>query len=208
MVGLTPMAENAGETRLVPYRSVKVRWAVFGALFAFSMIGPSPWLHRLFFAVTMAALVGTFPRAWVGGGMFQREFLLAFVRVHFKQWDLGEVEQLETGLEEKLGWLYGCLLGFPTVIFGKILDWFLPWLGGDFKIWLRTFRGDRILAWQGRSEKQFRQNLDFLEETLDRPAARGSDYDVMTPAQLADLFEELPGGSLVKKLRSYWRRRG
>ena len=195
------MREVSEDIRLVPYRSVRVRWGVFVLLMAFALIGLPLWYEMVFFAVTMALLVGTFPRAWIRDGHFEREFWLSFVRVHFKRWRLDQIEHVETGLEEQLGWQFALLLGFKAVIFGKILDRLLPWLGGDYKIWLRTFTDRRVLAWQGHSETHFRENLDLLEAMVGVAVVRGSDFDVLTPAQLAEMLTELPGGKLLKKIR-------
>jgi hypothetical protein len=159
----------------------------------------------------MSLLVGTFPRGWIRDGQFEREFRLAFFRIHHKRWRLDEVEHLETGLEEQLGWSWMLLLGFAPVFFGKIFDRLLPWLGGDYKIWLRTFDDRRALAWQGNGEAQFRANLEALETATGLTAVRGSDFDVVTPAQLLQMLEELPGGRFLKKIplpKRFFDRRG
>ena len=44
-----------------------------------------------------------------------------------------------------------------------VLDWMMPWVGGSYKLWFRAGSGRRVLAWQGSSDTQFRENLDLLQ---------------------------------------------
>jgi hypothetical protein len=55
----------------------------------------------------------------------------------------------------------------------RLMDWLVPWFGGDYKLWLRTVSDERVLAWQGNGEGNFRQNLEILEETTGLPVTRG-----------------------------------
>ena len=54
-----------------------------------------------------------------------------------------------------------------------LLDWLIPWAGGDYKLWLRTKSDQRVLAWQGNGEANFRRNLEILEEVSGLPVTRG-----------------------------------
>jgi len=195
------MSAVTEEIRLVPFRSIRVRMIVCGLLVALVLIGLPEWHSVIFFAISVALMLGTFPRAWIRGGRFEREFRLGFLRIHFKQWPLDEVEHLETGTEEKLGRLGTLWLLLETFFLSLLFDRLFPWLGGDYKIWLRTFGDRRALAWQGYNEAQFRANLQALETATGLTAVRGSDFDVVTPAQLLETLEELPGGRLLKKIR-------
>jgi hypothetical protein len=207
------VSEVAEEIRLVPYRSIPVRLTVFALLVALVLIGLPPWLDVVFFAVGMAMLVGTFPRSWIRDGRFEREFRLAFFRIHHKRWRLDEVEQIEVGSEEPLGCVFA-----PVLVVVRLVDRFFPWVGGEYKIWLRTFSGHRASAWQGFGQAQFRENLQALETATGRTAVRGSDSEAVTVGQLLEILEELPGGRwlgervrkipLPKQLAERMRRRG
>ena len=44
---------------------------------------------------------------------------------------------------------------------------------GEYKLWLRTESDERVLAWQGNGEGNFRRNLEILEDILGLPVMRG-----------------------------------
>jgi hypothetical protein len=200
------------EIRLVPYRSVRIRLIVLAVLVAFVLISLPEWRVLLTFVVGMTLLLGTFPRAWIRDGHFEREFRLAFFRVHRKAWRLDDVEQIEIGSEEPLGCVFA-----PVLVVVRLVDRVFPWVGGEYKIWLQTFGDRRASAWQGFGDTHFRANLEALETATGRTAVRGTDNDVVTTTQLLEMLEELPGGRwlgervrkipLPKRLAARMRRR-
>jgi hypothetical protein len=139
--------------------------------------------------------------AWWRGDKFQREFLLLFFPIHFRECRLSQIESIETGLEEQLGVAYGILLGVKTFIVGKIVDRLLPWLAGDFKIWVRLNSGRRVLAWQGNNQRDFHHNLEVLEASTLLRAVRGPDTDVYTTAEVSELLQEV---TVVQWLKAFF----
>jgi hypothetical protein len=180
------------EIRLVPYRSVRIRLIVAGVLVVFVTISLPEWYVLVVFAAGMALLAGTFPRAWIRDGTLEREFLLAFFRIHRKAWRLDDVEQIEIGSEEPLGCVFA-----PVLVVVRLVDRFFPWAGGEYKIWLRSFSGRRVSVWQGFGETHFRANLQAVEDATGLTPVRGSDNEVVTIRQLVEILEELPGGRWV-----------
>jgi hypothetical protein len=102
---------------------------------------------------------------------------VAFVRVRPSRTPLAGLSQIETDVEQRMGAAGGCaltlLVGLENVLMVWLLDWLIPWAGGDYKLWLRTLSGGRVLAWQGNGESNFRQNLEILEEVSGLPVTRG-----------------------------------
>lgn len=170
-----------GGRPLVPYRRVRVRLVVLAALVVFILLGNPAWHTALVFAVSMALLLGTFPRTRFNETMLEREFLAMFIPVHAKQWQFDQFECILTGLEERSmfmdilfgGSFGGCLGALFMPVFERIFDSLMPWLGGDYKIWLQTHAGDRVLVWQGNGEHRFRTNLELLEKNTGLPVQRG-----------------------------------
>jgi hypothetical protein len=196
--------EVANEIRFVPHRRSSLRLLVLVGLVLLAVICGASWYHLAVFAFFMGLLLGTFPRVRLRGELLEREFLLLFMPLHHVECRLGEIESLETGVEEQLGVAYGCLIGFQTWVIGKLVDRMAPWLGGDCKIWLRLRSGRRLLAWQGNNEQHFRQNLTVLERSTDLRAVRGSDFDVLTTAQIKQLLAET---TIAKRLKALFSRR-
>jgi hypothetical protein len=54
-----------------------------------------------------------------------------------------------------------------------LFSYVFPWLGGDFKIWLRSLSSQRIICWQGDGESRFKENLKILERQTGLPVRRG-----------------------------------
>ena len=65
-------------------------------------------------------------------------------------------------------WLTVPYTGVWNVLMIWLLDWLIPWAGGDYKLWLRSKSG-RLLAWQGNGEANFRHNLAVLEDATGLP---------------------------------------
>jgi hypothetical protein len=80
-------------------------------------------------------------------------------------------------VEARMGLECGCaiaaLAGIQTLLMVWLLDWLIPWAGGEYKLWLRMLAGHRVLAWQGNGESNFRQNLNILEDISGLPVVRG-----------------------------------
>jgi hypothetical protein len=149
---------------LAPIRNFRRRSIIWVALCAFALIGSADVWPKLVFCLSMGLLLGSFPQASLGGGAFHREFFIMFLRAQKKKWKLERFVQIEIGSEErpfdsaaqifKSGELMNRIWG--------LFDACVPWLGGDYKLYLRSASGKRVLAWQGGNDEQFQANLEAL----------------------------------------------
>ena len=39
----------------------------------------------------------------------------------------------------------------------------MPWIGGDYRLWLRQYNDERIQIWPGNNTADFEANLALLE---------------------------------------------
>ena len=175
-----PTADSAGENyedrlSLEPVRNSRRRAIIWGALCAFALIGTAEILPKFAFCLSMGLILGSFPQAHLENGAFHRDLYVLFLRVRKQRWKLERFVQIETGLEDrpfdsfanvfKSGELMNRIWG--------LFDACAPWLGGDYKIWLRAASGKRVLAWQGSNDDQFQANLDVLRRTTGLQVERG-----------------------------------
>jgi len=162
---------------LVPTPKIWLRVTILLLLIALAWIGESSWYAKGIFALAMAGLLGTFPRLRITTEYFQQEWFAAFLRVRVRRMPLAKVVQIETDLESHMGMGTGCalwfLFGIQNMLMVWLLDWLVPWFGGDYKVWLRTKSDRRILAWQGNGESNFRRNVDTLKVISGLPVTRG-----------------------------------
>lgn len=165
-------SQKAERTPLLPHRRVWPRLAVLIGLVAFMAIGSPTLLNLLGFTLFMTAALGTFPRHYVSREEFVRELCVVFVPVHVARYSLKSFEEIETDIEERVPAIAGVFIGVINLLWVWALDHLFPWVGGDFKIWLRTFSGKRVLGWQGDGEARFRENLKILEDHTGLPVTR------------------------------------
>ena len=166
-----------GSTSLLPQPKIWLRVLILVLLLSMTLIGTAPWAVKLIAALTMVAVLGTFPRPRINSEFFEKEWFVVFVPVSVRRTPMADVVQIETDLEYRIGLAGGFVLslfiGLWNMLMIWLLDWLIPWAGGDYKLWLRTASGDRVLAWQGNGETNFRQNLEILEDVSDKPVTRG-----------------------------------
>lgn len=167
----TSASDEKSPTVLSPDRRVAPRVLAIGFLVAFALIGRAGVLPTIFFCASVAMLLSSFPRYVIDRRELQREFVLLFYPVHIKRWPLRQFEAIETDLEFQLPFWTVIFFGWNWLIV-RFLDFIVPWMGGSYIIWLRTFDRDRILAWQGNRESDFKTNLQTLEETTGLPVQR------------------------------------
>ncbi len=164
-------------THLVPQPKIWLRIVILALLLFMALISTTSWPAKLFFCLSVAAIFGTFPRPRINSKFFEKEWFVVFVPVSVRRTPLADVVQIETDLEQRFGMAGGCFLslifGVWNVLMVWLLDWLIPWAGGDYKLWLRTASGRRVLAWQGNGEANFRHNLDVLEDVSGLPVTRG-----------------------------------
>jgi hypothetical protein len=157
---------------LVPVRSVERRAVAVALLSAFSLFHAAPWYQHVFFAGGMTLWLGSFRRQWIANDMFVRETTIAFVRTRTNRWKLDHFVRIETAGG---GITAAFFMGPMLWAMYRFLDWVVPWLGGDYKLHLRTDSGCRVLAWQGNVEEYFKENLDLLRNATNLPVERGID---------------------------------
>jgi hypothetical protein len=171
------MAAPDETVSLLPEPRIALRLAIWGLVIAAPLTGPSVWHAKLGFSVTMALLLGTFPRPQINAKCFRKQWFVAFVPAYLNDARTTDLVRIESGLDDRLeafGELGSLVMRILRLVhFGWIWDWLFPWLGGDYILWLRTASDERILAWQGNGEDNFRKNLEILEETLQLPVVRG-----------------------------------
>jgi hypothetical protein len=153
---------------------VVARLVVFVLLIAFILIGGAPWYQQASFVASMCFLLGTFPNAQLTSEHLQSNYVVCFLPVHKKRWPLSEFVRIETDIEQRIVQSWGILVLFfwSLWLMFRMFDYLMPWLGGDYKLWLRTYGDERLLVWQGNSESHFEGNLRALEEATGLPTAR------------------------------------
>jgi hypothetical protein len=157
---------------LLPRRSVRVRLIVLAAMTAFVLIDLPPWWKVALFALSLGLVLGTYPEISVEGGNLVRRFRVLFWPVSIVQCPLRQCSQIEIDVEWRPSMEYGIFIGVWNWMMLFVFDRLFPWFGGDYKLWLRTGRDQRILAWQGNGEDNFRYNVEVLEEATGLTAVR------------------------------------
>jgi hypothetical protein len=160
-------------SRLSPVRRWWLRLLLVLVLAACALAAVhAPWYKRTFFVLGVALWLGTFPQGVVSAGQFERSMVVLFVPLRSRRWSLDRFRQIETDLEsldpETAFWIGG---GWWLVWW--LCDRMVPWLGGEYKLWLRAASGARVLAWRGNSERDYQDNLDLLRRRSGLPVARG-----------------------------------
>jgi len=95
-------------TPLVPESRIGLRVAILVFSIAFALIGTTPWHSKLGFCLTMAGILGTFPRPRISTTCFEKQWFVIFVPVYLQRTQLTDVIQIEISTEER--WLSGCVL--------------------------------------------------------------------------------------------------
>jgi hypothetical protein len=140
---------------------------LFLAIVAFPLLSEAQVYKKVIFAATMAGWMGSYPLSRIRGAYFERILFIMFLPIRTKRWSLDRFVSIQPEAEpvdEMAGawwWIFG-----NWYIMWIVFDWMIPWVGGPIKLWLRSGSGKRVLAWQGRSDSQFRENLQLLQHRL------------------------------------------
>ena len=158
--------ENLAELR--PRRRWWLRLLVVVALAAIGSLSRVPWYHKVGFATAMGLWLESFPRAGVRGDRFERTIHILFVPVRVTRWPLDRFTQIETGYEgyEQPDVTLTTVIfqiGLERLLIRRLSDHLLPWFDGAYKLYLRAASGQRVLAWQGNGERDFRANMATLQ---------------------------------------------
>ena len=158
---------NAEGEFFAPLRNRRKRFIIFALLVGFALIGPSPWLHKAIFFLSMGLIIGSYPIVQVKQRTIEHTMIVGFFPVRRKSWKLRQFISVETDAEPRITQAIGCLVFiiFPIWFMFRIFDHLMPWLGGDHKLWLRQNDDARLQIWQGNNTDHFEANLQLLEST-------------------------------------------
>lgn len=156
--------ERESRELLEPVRKLKRRAVIWVALCLLGLIGTAAPGPKIAFCLSMGLIFGSFPQASVDAAALHWELFVFFLRVQKKRWKFSRFIGIEIDLEDRPFdsmanvFKVGELLNKIWALF----DACVPWLGGDYKIYLRAASGKRVLAWQGSNDEQFHANLNLL----------------------------------------------
>ena len=162
---MTSMAEKVS---LVPRQSRRIRIIVVAVLTALAIATDRCLATFVGVPLVAAALLGTYPEIFVDGKELERRFRVLFFEMRVTHISLEPCTQIEIDIEPPLGVGWAAVLGIYW-LWCLVLDRVVPWLGGDYRIWVRTYRGQRIQVWQGNGEANFRANLKILQKETGLP---------------------------------------
>ena len=163
VIGINPNSDEG--TFLVPARNRKRRAIVYGCLVAFILIGQAPIHQQLFFDLTVGLMIGSFPWVEVKKHTVEQTIVVFFFPVHRKVWKLRDFVSVETGTEPRITDTIGCfvLFFFWFWFLFRLFDHLMPWLGGNYKLFLRQYDDEKLLIWQGNNTSDFEANLALFE---------------------------------------------
>ena len=152
-------------TFLAPLRNRKRRGIIFILLVLFIMIGQAPIHQQLFFDITVGLLIGSYPLVEVKRKTIEQTLIIFFMPVHRKVWRMRDFVSVETGVEPRIADTIGCLvlLFFWYWFLFRLFDHLVPWLGGNYKLFLRQYDDEKLLIWQGNNTTDFENNLALFE---------------------------------------------
>lgn len=150
------------ETLLLPNPRLPWRIAGFAVMVAIALISTVSWPSKIGFILWMAFFLGSFRIARIREDRFERRMVLMFVPLPLKSWPLKQFLHIETKTEAGPGVGTLVVIGFAWWIVWYVLDWLVPWMGGNLKLRLRPPKGPRVVVWQGNSLDNFEENLRIL----------------------------------------------
>lgn len=155
---------------LEPQRRVRLRVISLATLVGFVCIGPAPWYQKLLFALSMLLIFGAYPVIVVTEKYIEQTIIVGFYPAHRKRWKLREFTAVETEMEQRITETFGLLVLFFWVfwLLFRIFDFLMPWMGGNYKLYLRQFDDERLLIWQGNNDADYETNRDILEDAVQR----------------------------------------
>lgn len=152
-------------TFLAPARRRLPRLIILGCLVVFILIGQAPLHVQLAFDLCWALILGSYPLVEIREKTIEQTTMVGFFPVHRKTYQLRDFVSVETDVETRITQFVGCLILFIFFywLLFRIFDYLLPWLGGDYKLWLRRYDDERIPIWQGNNTTDYEANLALLE---------------------------------------------
>lgn len=162
----TAAKQSADEAfRLAPIRNRNRRVLIYLGLVAFILIGQAPFHKQLFFDLSVGLLIGSYPIVEIRKQKIERTLMIFLFPVHKKAWRLRDFVGVEAGREPRITETVGCLvlIFFWYWFLSRLLDYVIPWLGGNYKLVLRQYDDETVLIWQGNSTSDYEANLALLE---------------------------------------------
>ena len=153
------------DTYLVPLRNRKKRAIIYVCLVAFIVIGQAPIHKQLFFDLTVGLLIGSYPIVVIRNKTIERTWMIFFFPVHKRVWRLRDFVSVEADTEPRITETVGCLvlIAFWYWFLSRLLDYVIPWLGGNYKLHLRRYDDEKLLIWQGNNASDYEANLALFE---------------------------------------------
>ena len=148
---------------LQPVPRIRVRCVLLVALVIPALISGMSILEKIAACAFMTVLVGSYRQSQITEERFRTRLVVCFWPLPLKSCKLKRVVAVETKLEDRASWGTFFLFGLGQWLLSRIFDRLLPWLGGDYQIWLRQPKEKRLIAWQGCKEDDFHENLQLLK---------------------------------------------
>lgn len=161
------ISDDDESTFLAPLRKRRGRAIIFSVLVIFMLIGRAPIHQQLVFDICMGLILGSYPLVEVKKRTIERTLMIFFYPAHKTIWKLRDFTAVETDVEPRIADKIGILIFFFFWLWFmfRLFDRVMPWLGGDYKLWLRQWDDERLLIWQGNNTADFEANLALLEAT-------------------------------------------
>jgi hypothetical protein len=148
------------------------RSALFALLILPVVLSSGGLTGKVVSAVVAAVVTGTYRESRIRGQRFESRMVICFLPLRFRRWKLQQIVEIATDVEGRMGCGWVLVFGPFLWLMWRLCDWLLPWIGGEYAIWLVLANGKRILAWQGNSDDNFQWNLELLERLARAPVVR------------------------------------
>lgn len=148
---------------LQPVPRLRFRCILLAVLWIPPIVFSIGLLAKVFACAFVALLVGTYRQSQITDERFRTRMVVLFYPLPPKSCKLKRVVAVETKTEQHAGIGTVLLFGPLQWVFSHVFDRLLPWIGGDYQIWLRQPKEKRLMAWQGNSDEDFRDNLEMLK---------------------------------------------
>lgn len=136
---------------LAPVRNRRRRVLIYVCLVPFIMIGQAPIYQQLPFVLAVGLIIGSYPIVEVKKKTIEKTIMVFFFPVHKKAWRLRDFISVETDMEP------------PSWFLFRLFDLMMPWLGGNYKLFLRQYDDEKLLIWQGNNTSDYEANLALFE---------------------------------------------
>lgn len=130
-----------------------------------------PGLLKLSLVVVVLFLFGTGIEVELSDRELRRTSSCLFLRTRQRRWELASLKRSEAEWVEDSGLGEAFLLGLYGLV-APLLDWFCPWSGGNYRVWIVRNSGRRTLLWQGHRQAPFQRRVDLLKQRVPLPMIR------------------------------------